>query len=181
MHQCRCSPLEAQHPPVSQQDFYVVLKSSVCLEAAVPGESILICTQIVYFKSVFLHSFILLYYYVSTEQWSNDRSLWRTCTSKEAPLSSFNRPYLCWEHMWWCNYADVIKAVQILARGTHHTSVKCGLSSVQFSSNYTTLLSCASMSLCLKSGSHVRVLFLLNADKGLETKMGELMPCPRVC
>lgn len=55
--------------PMSPQDSHLVPKSSVCLEAAVPGESILICTQIVYFKSVFLiRSFFLLYYYVSSRE-----------------------------------------------------------------------------------------------------------------
>lgn len=59
--------------------------------------------------------------------------------------------------MWWCNYADVIKSVQILAGGTRRTAVKRSLLSAQFSSNYTTQLSCARRNLGLKSGSHVRV------------------------
>lgn len=131
-------------------------KSSACLKAN--GESVFVCTQIIYFKSVFLvHSFILLYCNVSTRQWSNGRSLRRTCTSEKAPLSWFYRPCLCWEHMWWCNYADVIKSVQILAGGTRRTAVKRSLLSAQFSSNYTTQLSCARRNLGLKSGSHVRV------------------------
>lgn len=92
LHRSCCSPLKSQHP-LSPQDSHLIPKSSICMEAAVPGESILICTQIVYFKSVFLiRSFFLLYYYVSSKQWSNDRSLWRICTSKEAPLSWFYRP-----------------------------------------------------------------------------------------
>lgn len=59
--------------------------------------------------------------------------------------------------MWWCNYTDVIKSVQILAGGTCCTTVKRGLLSAQFNSNYTAQLSCAGISLSFKSESHTRV------------------------
>lgn len=82
--------------------------------------------------------------------------------------------------MWWCNYTDVIKSVQILAGGTCCTTVKRGLLLVQFNSNYIAQLSCASISLCLKSRSHMRAcVVLLKAGKDLETETGEVVPCPR--